>query len=692
MTGGESKLIKELEPLPFRFSGKVARLLGRESVSNAIVAVSELVKNSYDADASKVEIIFENVTADNGRIRILDNGVGMTYEDFKTRWMVVGTESKERAPKSPSGKRRVVGEKGIGRFAVERLAEKATLVSNPKNDNETITMYIDWSRYEEKDALFDQIKNRVTASPKSDKNYHGFEIILEGLRDTWDEKAVQELEKHLSVLVPPKQLSDFEIRVYAPEYKKYGLRIESTLLKEAMYELKCSLSGRRIHYVIKKGGKLVHDDGIQTDNIECGQVRFTMYFFPLDRGDEKWNYKVFKRREVTEMLKEFAGIKIYRDGFRVKPYGDPDDDWLGLNLKRLQRFGSKIPSNNQIIGFVEISRDENRNLIDTTTREGLIHNIAFHHMTDFLEKSISAFALYRKKEEKEKKDVTPQFEISENISRLKKIVESAELPKTERKVAQQIITDVESRMHQVEQESISTMQAYRNLAALGITVSSVSHEIASPISIIMHTASGLIEGLRNHAIQEDELISGLQVIRSNILKIEEFIQFILGFASATSKKKVNLNFQEVFNGVLNPFKSVFEKRGIKVIANINPNLPPLYMNRAELDSILINLVTNSLYFLRETKEPLVKITARCDVDGFRITYSDNGKGVPSENRKIIFQPFFTTKKDGVGLGLTIVAEIVEDYGGTIEVMDSEFDSGATFNILLPKSVVGAGAK
>lgn len=685
-------MIRELEALPFRFSGKVARLLGRESVSNAIVAVSELVKNAYDADATKVEIFFDNITTGNGTMRIRDNGTGMTYDDFKNKWMVVGTESKERDPRSPSGKRRVVGEKGIGRFAMERLAESVTIISNPKDGEETVTMYIDWTRYEEKGALFDQIKNRVTASPKTDKNYHGFEILLEGLRDNWDEKAVQELEKHLSVLVPPEQLGDFEIFVYAPEYKKYGMKVESRLLGEAMYQLKGSLLENRIHYTVRKGGNIVRNDSIQTDDVECGPVKFTLYFFPLDRKDEKWAYKIFKRKEIVDMLEEFGGIKIYRDGFRVKPYGDPGDDWLGLNFRRLQRFGSKIPSNNQIIGFLEIYRDANRNLIDTTTREGLIHNTAYHHMMDFLWKTIMAFAAHRQEVEKERKEVTPEVELSENLKTLKKIVETADLPKMERKAAERIITNVETRMLEVEQESISTMQVYRNLAALGLTVSSVSHEIASPISIIMHTTSGLIEGLKNHAISEDELISSLQVVHSNILKIEEFIQFILGFASASSKKKVNLNFDEVFNSVVSPFRSIFEKRGVQLLANINPNLPPLHMNRAELDSILINLVTNSLYILREIKQPVIKVTARFDADHFNITFSDNGAGVPPENRQIIFQPFFTTKRDGIGLGLTIAKEIVEDYGGTIEVIDSELNSGATFSISLPKSVVSASAK
>ncbi len=683
----------ELEPLSFRFSGRVAKLLGRESVSNAIVAISELVKNAYDADARKVEIIFENIKGADARIRIRDNGVGMTYNDLKTKWMVVGTDTKERVTRSPGGKRRVVGEKGIGRFAVERLADQVTLISNPKNQDQSVTMYIDWSLYAMEGAIFDEIRNKVISSPKKDFKNSGLEIVLEKLRDSWGEIAVEELEKQLSMLIPPGQINDFEIQVYAPEFKKYGKKVESKLLKEAMYELKSSISKNRIHYVIKRDGKIVHDDAIKTDNFECGPIKLDMYFFPLDRGDEKTKYKVFKLKEIVTMLKEFGGLKIYRDGFRVKPYGDPGDDWLGLNFKRMQRFGKKIPSNNQIVGFIHVSRDASTNLLDTTTREGLIHNLAYYHMLDFLDRSITAFSLFRRESEKEtKKNDKPKAEINDNMDRLKQIVGKADLRAGDRKAAEEIIEDVKSEITKVEQESISTMQVYRNLAALGITVSSISHEISAPIAILLHTSTGLIQDIRSHSISESDLVTNLQTIRSNTVKIQEFIQYILGFASATSKKKVNLNVSDVLNNVLSPFKNVLEKRGVQVIANINPGLPMIHMNRAEFDSILINFITNAAYFLKTTPKPIVKFTANVDENGFNFTFSDNGTGIAPENRKLIFEPFFTTKKNGIGLGLTIVKEIVEDQGGQIEVINSELGSGATFKIFLPKSVMGIATK
>jgi HSP90 family molecular chaperone len=127
--------------LSCRFSGKIERLLGRESVSSEIVALFELIKNSYDADATRVEVIFKDVTKPGGTIRIKDDGHGMTIEDFKDRWMIVGTESKERHTTSKKG-RRMVGEKGVGRFSTEKLARKVTVISNPRGIQNKITVEI----------------------------------------------------------------------------------------------------------------------------------------------------------------------------------------------------------------------------------------------------------------------------------------------------------------------------------------------------------------------------------------------------------------------------------------------------------------------------------------------------------------------------------------------------------------------
>src|SRR3989344_9686545 len=139
----------------------MARLLGRESVSSDIAAIFELVKNSYDADASLVTITFENFRLEDGkqgRIIIKDDGDGMSSEDIETKWMIIGTDSKEREQFSRK-RRRVIGNKGIGRFATEKLCKKVIIISKPREDNQELKLTIDWKEYEKENITFNDIKN-----------------------------------------------------------------------------------------------------------------------------------------------------------------------------------------------------------------------------------------------------------------------------------------------------------------------------------------------------------------------------------------------------------------------------------------------------------------------------------------------------------------------------------------------------
>ena len=159
------------EYLPFEFSGKMARLLGRESVSSDVAAIFELVKNAYDADATIVKISFLNFSIDSDEkpvIVIEDNGIGMSFNDFQENWLVIGTYSKDRHQRTKKG-RRVVGNKGIGRFATEKLAVKTKLISNAIQESDTITFDVNWEDYEKENVIFHDIKNEITIESKKDK-------------------------------------------------------------------------------------------------------------------------------------------------------------------------------------------------------------------------------------------------------------------------------------------------------------------------------------------------------------------------------------------------------------------------------------------------------------------------------------------------------------------------------------------
>lgn len=184
----------------FRFSSRFSQLIGRNLISNPIVAVSELVKNSYDADADNISVEFSNLLSGVPTLKITDDGDGMTFDDIATKWMMVGTDNKVHNPLTPKGRRKL-GEKGIGRFSVERLARKLQIISSKPDDDFAISLSIDWDQYENYEGEFSALTHRVVKLP-CDICHKGTTLILSDLRDEWTETRLLDLQKEIELLRP----------------------------------------------------------------------------------------------------------------------------------------------------------------------------------------------------------------------------------------------------------------------------------------------------------------------------------------------------------------------------------------------------------------------------------------------------------------------------------------------------------
>jgi len=668
----------------FRVSSKLASLLGEQSVSDSTVALTELVKNSYDADASKIFVTFEKAK-DEIRIIILDDGHGMTYEEIRDKWMVVGTSDKEFHRFSPSGRRKV-GEKGIGRFSVQRLGNKFKMISIPKHGDEEIFLQIDWNNYEKPNITLDQIENPVKVKKLINQEHSKLQLIISELKDDWTLPDLERLKKQLSAIVPPFWNEKFSLTLHAPHFGIESETLGPALLEEAAYKLFCKMDeDGKVHYTIDLGEKKNHSSGkADFGKLSCGPLQFTLHYFPLGPSgeDKKLMPYVLKKAHLRRQLAENCGIRIYRDGFRVKPYGDTGDDWLGLNLIRLNQPALKF-SNNTLIGILEIQRDKNP-IIDTTTREGLVKNQPFHDMKTFLYQSIGILENQRSKDFKEE---IPELYNSPSMKKIAHVANRLSKMATDPEDRNEIISSINelrSTAIRIQQEFINKTNMSYGLASLGISVGAVAHEIGDAIGAILQRAKLVLLTMNERPLSYSENKNFWTNTLSDILKIREFISFASVFTSAEERTKSAIDVKEIVRIVLAGYQSVLRDQLIKVETNFDDKMRLISGFKVDFESILINLITNSIEALRDIQtDRKIRITCKNETGWISIKFSDSGNGIPKDNRDFVFQPLWTSKKEGTGLGLPIMKEIVDGYKGIISITDSEIGKGATFLIRIP---------
>jgi hypothetical protein len=425
--------VSRIDPISasLRPRARLLRTIGDELISSETVAILELVKNSYDADASFVLIRFIAPMKEGaGQIEVIDDGNGMSLETIQNAWMEPATLSKKKNKNSPRFGRRVLGNKGVGRFAASRLADYLEIITRACNSESEVRAIFDWKQFDDETKYLDEIEvlwdetnpdeislENILAQPSislekslSFEEGHGTILRMADLRNSWKEKDIELLRTELSRLVSPfltMRNSDFSIYMLLPEkfnhlsgkidppdslenphYKIHG-KIEANGFCNLKLEMPKFTQNVDLLNKSLKGGE---------DDPECGPFEIELRVWDRDKNSLEMSAKERQStiREIKRDLDSAAGVNIYRDGFRVLPYGEPKNDWLRLDLRRVQNPTLRA-SNNQIVGFVLISADDNSQLQDQSNREGLIESKAFDDLQELVLKVLAELEAARYK-------------------------------------------------------------------------------------------------------------------------------------------------------------------------------------------------------------------------------------------------------------------------------------------------------
>jgi signal transduction histidine kinase len=856
--------------VPFTVSARAARLIGRENVATSQGAVTELVKNAYDADASVCAVLFlprwkqppaslearelealeaispgigelfvardgvwcakadinasQAATISDAQRQVLDmwlvdNGHGMSLDVIQNRWMVIGTDTKELFDRSAGG-RVVTGAKGIGRFALDRLGRECELFSSESSAESLAHWLVDWSDFEGSGKLITDVEAVLESENASIQSVYlangltdvlpnstplrngeskpvsydaGTAIRIGLLNDIWDQRDTSRLGETLEALLPPHDRADFDIFIFdsrapseagfienAPpdqfDYRmdamvhadgRVGIKItrqeiDVSKIQDEVFQLealtkpgfsRADFERGTVEYetnleklVDKKGGELASYNLV-------GPFNFVFYFFKLNNPTadnlKKYPQKNFNVGSRKRWLKTSGGIRLYRDNFRVRPYGEPRTpsyDWLLLgerasrNPTQASKIGWRVPPQ-QVAGTINITKNENSLLADQSNREGIMNERVFQAFRDIVVAIIREFEVDRsyilqqfliayEKANPEPKEAEDGRRIAKRVlreaSRRSGSTSAAKNAGSDandqgddatidegardlQKVS--IAYDSEVKKNELLRDHIQVM---RGMATLGTVLVSFTHELRQIKANVDYRSQRLEKAVRK-VVDEKKLAELseaqnpfriIERLGNQDEKVHRWVNFALSAVSPAKRRKRRMHPLDYMNGLRKYWEDFLATKSTVLKIDVHKGVDQtLLAHEIDLDSIFYNLINNSVEALvkpSSSKEREISIAVTSDQPGWlTFSYSDNGPGLPEEIgvRDNIFLYGISSKKEessgdavGTGLGMWLLKNVVDDYNGRVEVTSQVGTPGFSIVISLPaRTADGSGA-
>lgn len=691
--------------LKWRFDVSTFRLIGRDLITDRVTALFELVKNCYDANAQNVNVIFENINVGKGNsiIRIEDDGYGMSFEDIRDKWMVIGTSSKRSHPYSPEPyHRKCVGEKGIGRFAVDKLGDYVSIITKKKGADKWLQVNIDWASYYQEInnetglRLFTDMENTYTYEETADKNASGTKIVISSVRELWTKKEIEHLMREISKIVSPFANLNypFKVRIQAPEFdidqeavrtlKDFDLATISLCI-DFMKEENLQQS---LFYDKNKGVFDYHLIPIKS----FGGIKIRIYFF--DEPARRKYRKDFPNDPID-------GFKVYRDGIIATPFAEtnenPDQkrDILGIDKRLWQDIFSRI-STREFLGIIDITANENPQIIDATNRQDFVDNEEYREMKKFIITQLNALQDYKVEMRQAKRDKAQNGlqAASDDINSLMLAFDDMVAKKPELKQTMEpLVKQVRKTDHTVKTAISEQKKAledftrreniYMSIMSLQQFAINITHAVRTTLNQIRDRVEFFYRYYPDP--EENELFL---LYSKDMFERFKVLNRVINYMLSYSQSNINpeeVDLKKTFEEIVGDYSDVFLREGISLQTDF-PEKLVLNANRQFFRDILQNLIDNSVKAMVDSAQKVIRCSYEVKDEKLRILVSDTGVGIPQEDREQVFALYYTTTEEqgGAGVGLYIVKTRVQSLGGNVSVIKSEFgEIGTTIEITIP---------
>ncbi len=709
-----------------------------------------LVASASDAARTEFETLIDGATthvalrralkeaqARCNTITVSDTGSGMSRQDLENNFLVIGTASRKRdveaALRRGDRESPYLGEKGIGRLSAMRLGDRLRVDTARADDVIINRLDIDWTRFADIDAMLDQVAVAPEDGPaKPAPTWSGTTIVIADLSEDWTETRVRRMaEYEFARLTDPflDQKSRPRVALYwngervaipwmsrdliaAAHARVHGEYRVTNDVPELEVTLEALTLGFEHPHETQRIIVPLHDlqaaiigkDGPVPDSalVSVGPFAFEAHWYNRRRlsGFDTTG----EQHSLKERQEQWSGILLFRDRFRVFPYGEDEDDWLALDRKALRRSGYTL-NKTQFVGRVMIGRALNPQLVDQTNREGLRQTPEQYVLVNAMQYVVQTL-LGRFLKDVERQYKAQKIDLSDAKTEIDRLEDRAKIahrrlqrlvPAEGRDALEELNQTLlefsefaeraRTRIAQVEQESRQMVE----MAGVGLMVEVVAHELARA----SENALKALDVLHRRSVPQD-IRAHVDTLRAEMKSISKRVRVLDPLSISGRQTPELFDLVQLVRDSLEAHEAQFERHSVDLRLALPRHPLRVRAVKGMVVQILENLISNSIYWLdlRAERESNFRpsISIELDTNPPSLIFEDNGRGIAPDNRETVFKPFFSLKEKSKrrGLGLFIAREAAEHHGGTLtldETVNPETGRLHRFVLELPNTVV-----